>query len=147
MARLLQAAVTQDPKNASLYYWLGRCYYEARDFTRSIVSWEHAVALDPGHSDYHDWLGRAYGRKADEESHSNMAGALSLAHKTRHEFETAVQLAPSNVKAQRDLISFKGSAPPSLGGGEAQTLEQTHTLSAVDAVSYTHLTLPTICSV
>jgi tetratricopeptide (TPR) repeat protein len=136
-AEALQAAIAQNPKDASLHYWLGRCYYEVRDFKRSITSWEHAVELDPGRSDYHDWLGRAYGRKADEESHSNMAGALSLAHKTRHEFEAAVQLDPSNINAQRDLISFKASAPPSLGGGEMQTLEQIRALSAVDPVEGT----------
>ena len=136
-AEALQAAVAQNPRDASLYYWLGRCYYEVRDFKRSIASWERAVELDSGRSDYHDWLGRAYGRKADEESHSNMAGALSLAHKTRHEFETAVQFDPSNVNAQRDLISFKASAPPSLGGGERQTLEQIRALSAVDPVEGT----------
>jgi tetratricopeptide (TPR) repeat protein len=136
-ADALQAAIAQNPKDPSLYYWLGRCYYEVRDFKRSIASWERAVELDAGRSDYHDWLGRAYGRKADEESHSNMAGALSLAHKTRHEFEAAVQLDLSNVNAQRDLISFKASAPPSLGGGETQTLEQIHALSAVDPVEGT----------
>jgi len=136
-ADALQAAVAQNPKDASLYYWLGRGYYEAHDFGRSIPSWERAIELNPGSSDYHDWLGRAYGRKADEESHSNMAGALSLARKTRHEFETAVQLDPFNVKAQRDLISFKASAPPSLGGGETQTLEQIRALAAVDAVKGT----------
>lgn len=136
-ADTLQAAVAQNPKDASLYYWLGRSYYELRDFKRSIASWERAVELDPGRSDYHDWLGRAYGRKADDESHSNMAGALSLAHKTRHEFEAAVQLDPANINAQRDLISFKASAPPSLGGGEGQTLEQIRALSALDSVEGT----------
>jgi tetratricopeptide (TPR) repeat protein len=136
-AAALQAAVAQNPKDASLYYWLGRSYYEVHDFKRSIASWERAVELDPGRSDYHDWLGRAYGRKADEESHSNMAGALSLAHKTRHEFETAVHLNPADTAAQRDLISFKASAPPSLGGGEQQTLEQIRALSAVDTVEGT----------
>ena len=136
-ADALQGAITQDLRNASLYYWLGRCYFEVRDFKRSISTWERAVELDSARSDYHDWLGRAYGRKAEEESHSNTAGALSLARKTRHEFETAVHLDITNVNAQRDLISFKAGAPPSLGGGEGQTLEQVRALSAVDPVEGT----------
>ena len=86
-ADALQAAIVQHPKDASLYYWVGRAYFEIRDFNRSISSWERAVALDLGRSEYHDWLGRAYGRKADESSHSNMAAALSLARRTHHEFE------------------------------------------------------------
>jgi tetratricopeptide (TPR) repeat protein len=131
-AQALQAAIAQNPKDASLYYWLGRCYFEIRDFNRSISNWEHAVALDSNRSEYHDWLGRAYGRKAEEDSHSKMASALALARRTHHEFEAAVQLDGRNVDAQRDLIAFMASAPRDLGGGEERALEQIHTLSGVD---------------
>jgi tetratricopeptide (TPR) repeat protein len=131
-ADALQAAIVQHPKDASLYYWVGRSYFEIRDFNRSISSWERAVALDPGRSEYHDWLGRAYGQKADERSHSNMAAALSLARRTHHEFETAVRLNAKNVTGQRDLIAFMANAPGNLGGGEDRALEQIHALSGVD---------------
>jgi tetratricopeptide (TPR) repeat protein len=131
-ADALQAAIVQHPKDASLYYWVGRSYFEIRDFNRSISSWERAVALDPGRSEYHDWLGRAYGQKADESSHSNMAAALSLARRTHHEFETAVRLNAKNVTGQRDLIAFMANAPGNLGGGEDRALEQIHALSGVD---------------
>jgi tetratricopeptide (TPR) repeat protein len=131
-AEALQAAIAQNPKDASLRYWLGRCYFETRDFDHSISSWERAVTLDSNRSEYHDWLGRAYGRKAEEDSHSKMASALSLAHRTHHEFELAVQLDAKNVDAQRDLISFMASAPRDLGGGEEPALKQIQALSAVD---------------
>jgi tetratricopeptide (TPR) repeat protein len=117
VADALQAAIVQHPKDACLYYWVGRSYFEIRDFNRSISSWERAVALDPGRSEYHDWLGRAYGQKADESSHSNMDAALSLARRTLHEFETAVRLNAKNVTGQRDLIAFMANAPGNLGGG------------------------------
>jgi tetratricopeptide (TPR) repeat protein len=133
-AEALQAAVSQNPTNPSLFYWLGRCYCEMRDFDRSISSWEHAVALDPNRSEYHDWLGRACGRKADEDSHSKMASALSLARRTHHEFEAAVRLDTTNINAQRDLIAFMANAPANLGGGEEHALEQIHALSDVDPV-------------
>ena len=131
-ADALQVAIAQNPKDASLYYWLGRCYFEIRDFNRSISNWERAVALDSDRSEYHDWLGRAYGRKAEEDSHSKMASALSLARRTHHQFELAVQLDARNVNAQRDLIAFMASAPRDLGGGEEPALEQIRALSAVD---------------
>jgi tetratricopeptide (TPR) repeat protein len=133
-AETLQSAASQNPKNAGLYYWLGRCYFEVRDFNRSISSWEHAIALDPSRSEYHDWLGRGCGRKAEENSHSNMASALSLARRPHHEFEVAVHLDEANINAQRDLIAFMVSAPASLGGGEEHALEQIHSLSAGDPV-------------
>lgn len=133
-AEALQAAIAQSPKDASLHYWLGRCYFETRDFDHSISSWERAVALDSKRSEYHDWLGRAYGRKAEEDSHSKMASALSLARRTHHEFELAVQLDARNVDAQRDLISFMASAPKDLGGGEEHAMAQIRELSAVDSL-------------
>jgi tetratricopeptide (TPR) repeat protein len=133
-AEALQAAVAQNPTNPFLFYWLGRCYYEMRDFDRSISSWERAVALDSARSEYHDWLGRAYGLKADEDSHSKMASALSLARRTHHEFEVAVQLDDKNVKAQRDLIAFMASAPGNLGGGEVRAMAQIRTLSSMDSL-------------
>ncbi len=133
-ADALQAAVEQNPTDASLQYWLGRCYFELQDFGHAISSMERAVSLAPGRSDYHDWLGRACGRKADESSHSNMASALSLARRTHKEFETAVGLDPTNINAQRDLISFMVNAPASLGGGEEHALDQIHALSAIDPV-------------
>lgn len=133
-AEALQAAIAQNPKDAALHYWLGRCYFETRDFDHSISSWERAVALDSNRSEYHDWLGRAYGRKAEEDSHSKMASALSLARRTHHEFEVAVQLDARNIDAQRDLISFMATAPRDLGGGEGRTMEQIRALSAVDSL-------------
>ena len=113
----LQTAVKRNPKDASLEYWLGRSFFEIRDFTQSMSSFEQAVKLDPNHSDYHDWLGRACGRKADESSHSNMPAALRL--------------------ARRDLISFIANAPRDLGGGEEEALEQINALSIVDPVEGT----------
>lgn len=132
-ASALEASVAQNPKDASLSYWLGRCYFESHDLNHAISSWERAAALD-SRSEYHDWLGRAYGLKADQSSHSNMAGALSLARKTHHEFEVAVQLDGRNTRAQRDLIAFMANAPANLGGGEERALEQIRALSAVDPV-------------
>jgi tetratricopeptide (TPR) repeat protein len=131
-AEALQTDIGRSPKNSSLYHWLGRCYFELHDFDRSISSWEHAVALDSARSEYHDWLGRAYGRKAEQDAHTKMASAFSLARRTHHEFETAVQLDASDVDAQRDLIAFMASAPANLGGGQNNALNQIRALSAVD---------------
>lgn len=133
-AEALQAAAERNPRDASLQYWLGRCFFELRDFSNAIASLERAVSLDPSRSEYHDWLGRACGRKADQNSHSNMASALSLARRTHSEFKTAVQLNGTNIQAQRDLIAFMANAPPNLGGGEEHAMEQIRALSAVDPV-------------
>src|SRR5579862_4665844 len=105
-AETLQAAVLQSPENASLEYWLGRCYYELHDYSQASSALERAVALDPNRSEYHDWLGKSFGRRAEQGSPFNAFEGLSLAHKTHREFETAVKLDATNLEAQRDLIRF-----------------------------------------
>jgi TolA-binding protein len=108
----LQSAVEENPENAALHYWLGRSFFELRDFSRSISSFERAIKLYPKRSDYHDWLGRACGRKAEESSHSNMPAALPLARRTHHEFETAVQLEKKDpALAEEDLRTYIDNVP------------------------------------
>ena len=125
----LQAAVGKDPRDASLQYWLGRCFFELRDFARAMASLEKAVTIEPANAEYHHWLGRACGRKAEE---SNPFSALTLARRTHHEFETAVRLDPSNLAAQRDFIRYLLFAPGIVGGGEDHALEQMAALARVN---------------
>jgi tetratricopeptide (TPR) repeat protein len=133
-AEALEAAAQQSPQNASLRYWLGRCFYELGDYNRASSNLELAVMLAPNQSEYHDWLGKAFGRKAEESSPFSPFSGLSLAHKTHREFEAAVRLDATNLEAQRDLIRFLFNAPGIAGGGEDHALEQIRALSAVDPI-------------
>ena len=128
----LQAAIGRSPRDASLYYWLGRCYFELTDFDRAIQNWEHATSLESQRSEYHDWLGRAYGRKADKISAARMLTAMSFARHTRLEFEIAVQRDPQNLQPQRDLIGFMIGAPGDLRGGKDRALAQIRALAAIN---------------
>jgi tetratricopeptide (TPR) repeat protein len=128
-ADLLNAAAQKSPDDAQLDFLLGRCYYELGDFSSAIASFERGVNLAPADSVGHDWLGRAYGRKAEQEVLFN---AYALARKTRHEFETAVVLKPSNLEAQRDLIRFDMNAPSVVGGGDDKALHEIDDLANID---------------
>jgi tetratricopeptide (TPR) repeat protein len=130
----LQTAVENNPRDASLQYWLGRCFYELRDYSHAMASLERAVALDPNRSEYHDWLGKASGRKAEQTSLLLPFSGLCLARKARHEFEAAVRLGITNLEAQRDLIRYLLNAPGIAGGGSDRADEQIRTLSAVDPI-------------
>jgi tetratricopeptide (TPR) repeat protein len=133
-AEALTAAIQREPQETSLRYWLGRCFYELRDYNRAISSLERAITLDPIRSDYHDWLGKSYGRKAEEVSRFTPFSSISLAHKTRREFETAVRLDANNLEAQRDLIRYLLNAPGIVGGSETAAEQRVHALSAVDSI-------------
>jgi tetratricopeptide (TPR) repeat protein len=131
LAQALQSAVQNQPQAAVLHYWLGRSYYELRDYDRAEASLERATQLSPDRSEFHDWLGKASGRKAER---ANPFSAISLARKAYHAFQTAVRLAPTNIEAQRDLIRYLLNAPGFLGGGDDEALKQIQALSTVDSV-------------
>lgn len=133
-AEALTAAIQREPQESSLHYWLGRCFYELRDYNRAVSSLERAIALEPGRSDYHDWLGKSYGRKAEEANRFTPFSSISLAHKTRREFETAVRLDANNLEAQRDLIRYLMNAPGIVGGSEGAAEQRVHALTAVDSI-------------
>jgi len=133
-AEALNAAIQREPEESSLHYWLGRCFYELRDYNRAVSSLERAIALEPDRSDYHDWLGKSYGRKAEESNRFTPFSSFSLAHKTRREFETAVRLDTNNMEAQRDLIRYLMNAPGIVGGSEGAAEQRVHALTAVDSI-------------
>src|SRR5216684_4455876 len=126
----LQGAAAVDPKNGDVQLLLAKSYLELQQHDPAIKSAEKAVAIDPRNSIYHEWLGRAYGEKADRAS---WFSAISLAKKTRKEFETAVQLDAKNYSARQVLIEFDCSAPGLVGGGEEKAWPQIKQLAEMDA--------------
>ena len=133
-AESLNAAIQREPQESSLHYWLGRCFYELRDYNRAISSLERAIALEPDRSDYHDWLGKSYGRKAEETNRFSAFSSISLAHKTHREFEAAVRLDANNLEAQRDLIRYLLNAPGIVGGSEGGAQQRVRALGALDPI-------------
>jgi tetratricopeptide (TPR) repeat protein len=128
--QVLQAAAANDPQNGEVQLLLTKCYLELLEYDPAIKSAEKAVAIDSQNSVYHEWLGRAYGEKAD---HASLFSAISLAKKTRKEFETAIQLDGKNFSARQALIEFDCSAPGIVGGGEEKALPQIKQLAEMDA--------------
>ncbi len=128
--QLLQEAAVKDPKNAEIFLLLTKSYGELQQHDQAIASAEKAVALDPQNSIYHEWLGRAYGEKAE---HAGPFSGMSLARKTRKEFETAVHLDEKNFSARQALIEYDCSAPGIVGGGEDKAIPQIARLTELDA--------------
>lgn len=122
----LQSALAGNSQNAEIQYWLGRSYYELRDYDNAEPAAEKSVALAPQNSLYHQWLGRIYGGKADQD-HS-----FFTARKVKKEFETAVQLNPSNISARRDLEEYCLEAPMIVGGSKDEAKAQVDAIAALD---------------
>src|SRR6266436_4147419 len=126
----LQAAAAKEPQNGDVQLLLVKSYLELQEHDPAIKSAEKAVAIDAQNSVYHEWLGRAYGEKAD---HTSLFSAMSLAKKTRKQFETAVQLDERNYSARQALIEFDCSGTGMVGGGEEKALPQIKQLAEMDA--------------
>lgn len=128
--QMLQEAADKQPKNGDIQLLLTKSYLELQEHEAAIHSAERAVALNPESSVYHEWLGRAYGEKAD---HAGWFSAISLAKKTRKEFQTAVELDNRNFSARQALIEFDCSAPGMVGGGEEKAQPHIKQLMDLDA--------------
>jgi tetratricopeptide (TPR) repeat protein len=128
--QMLQAAAAKEPTNSDIQLLLAKSYLELQEHDAAIHSAEKAVSLDPESSIYHEWLGRAYGEKAD---HAGWFSAISLAKKTRKEFQTAVDLDAKNFSARQALIEFDCSAPGMVGGGEDKAQPHIKELMQLDA--------------
>ncbi len=126
--KTLQAATSQNSLSAEAFFWLGRSYYELRDFDNAVVHAEKAVALD-----------------AQKFSVSPMARSrLWRQSRPRQKFfsrekgqegtEEAVRLNPSNIEARIDLEDFCMSAPWIVGGNKDEAREQVDAIAALDAV-------------
>jgi tetratricopeptide (TPR) repeat protein len=125
---ILQSAVSASPSDAAAFYWLGRAYYEVKDYDNASANEEKAVALDPKNSLYHQWLGRAYGGKADRDR------SFFMAKKVKAEFENAVKLNPSNIDARRDLEEYCIDAPWIAGGSKDEAQQQVDAIAAIDPI-------------
>lgn len=126
----LRAASTQNPQNARIYFLLAKSYYQLHQYDAAVENAEKAVARDPDNSLYHEWLGNAYGAKAE---HSNRLSALSLARKTRKEFEKATLIDNRNFTATQALIQFDCAAPGIAGGGTDKADREIQQLAAINA--------------
>jgi tetratricopeptide (TPR) repeat protein len=124
----LQSAVSQNTANAEAFFWLGRSYFELRDYDNAVTQAEKAVSLDNKNSLYHQWLGRAYGGKADRDK------SFFLAKKVKKELEEAVRLNPSNVEARFDLEDFCLNAPWIVGGNKDEARDQADAISSLDPI-------------
>lgn len=124
----LEDALQRFPGDAAAEMLLARCDYTLGDLNGAVAHAETAVRIDPGNAQDHLWLGRIVGREANRE-HS-----LTLAIKTRKEFEKAVNLSPTDAEARRALMEYYLDAPWLLGGSKAKAQEQAKAIAQINPV-------------
>jgi len=124
----LRGRVQTVPNDAEAFALLMRAYFSLRQWDQAITAGVKATSLAPNNSDYHLWLARSYGEKAD---HASWLSAVSLAKKSRAEFERSVELNGNNYEGRTDLAEFYIEAPSMLGGGKDKARSQADALDKI----------------
>jgi tetratricopeptide (TPR) repeat protein len=106
------------------------CLHLADDrYPQAATAFEQAVRADDRSAVYHFYLGQAYGAQAQRAS---MLSKLSLARKTKSEFDRAVQLDPDFVEAREGLMQYYLQAPSVAGGSQEKAREQAYEIRKRD---------------
>ena len=97
--------------------------YDAENFETAAELFDAVLRTESECARCAHLLGKSYGRLAER---AGWTEAIGLAKKTRLALEQAVELAPNDAEAVRDLIRYYRAAPGFLGGSEekARRLEQ-----------------------
>lgn len=124
-----ETALDTESENAQALHYLGRIALDAGDVDEAIERLEKAVALEDATSDYHFWLGVAYGQKIQKVSFFEKG---QLAPKLKSEFEKAVEMDPTNIRARMGLTQYYINAPPMVGGSMDKAMEQIEAIKELD---------------
>jgi tetratricopeptide (TPR) repeat protein len=128
---VLEEVVSIDGADGTASFYVGRAYFEETKWKDSAKWFEKAVEKAPGTADYHLWLGRAYSRWAQD---SSWLRKLSLAGNIRSSLAKAVELAPDNLDARYDLMTFYVVAPAVAGGDLEKARAQAGEIKSRDVV-------------
>ncbi|GEM_PF-1540374 len=116
------SATLTDSDTTSVFVSATRAY-DNRQYETAVELFEAVLTVQPTCARCAHMLGKSYGRLAEQ---AGWTDAIGLANKTRLALEQAVELAPNDPEALRDLIKYYRAAPGFLGGSEekAQALEK-----------------------
>jgi tetratricopeptide (TPR) repeat protein len=119
----LNVRLSSNPSDAEAIHQLCRAYFQYEDWDRAESRCKKAVEMQPNNSGFHRWLGRVYGQKAERATLP-----ISLALKTRDEFQRAAELDPTDANAAVDVAEYYLEAPGIMGGGKDKAREQARTI-------------------
>jgi Flp pilus assembly protein TadD len=123
----LNGQISSNPRDAESIHLLCRAYYQYEDWDRAESRCRRAAELQPNNSGFHRWLGRVYGEKAERATLP-----ISLALKTRDEFQRAAQLDPSDTDALIDVAEYYLEAPGFMGGGHDKARDQAKLIGKIN---------------
>jgi tetratricopeptide (TPR) repeat protein len=128
---ILLKVVEKEPNNPEANFLLCKVFLILDDHDQSIKYGEKAVKLDDSVSNYHLWLGQAYGVQAQK---GGKLKAIFRAKKCKGEYEKAILLDSTNVRARIDLMQYLLMAPGIAGGDKVKAKKQAEITQGIDSL-------------
>lgn len=119
-----------ESRNGKVKYYLGLIsMVHDRDMDKASDLFEEAIELEKNNADYHYMLGAVSGRLAQS---TNIFKQVSLANKTKEEFEKAIELNPKHIEARTALLQYYLRAPGIMGGSIDKANAQAQEISRLN---------------
>jgi len=128
-ARAWVKAQPTSADQALINFLLSQIRFAFGDRSAPLPLAEKAVSLNGRVAKFHRQLAEAVGVQAQ---HASPFHQLFLARKFRREIDTAIELDPRDVLAQRDLLEFYLLAPAIAGGDSHKAAQTAERIGAID---------------
>ena len=128
---ILATIIEAQPEDDQAHLYMGRTYYDMKNYDPALEYFLKAVELDDNVADNHFWLGALYGRKAQKAS---IFKRIGLAKKSKRGFLRAIELDPEHVRCREALVRFYVQAPGIVGGGMDKAYAETEEIKKRNSV-------------
>lgn len=127
---IFENVLKNESRNGRAKYYLGLIsMVHDRDMEKASDLFEEAIELEKNNADYHYMLGVVSGRLATS---ANIFKQVSLANKTKDEFEKAIELNPKHIDARAALLQYYLRAPGIMGGSVDKAKAQAQEISKLN---------------
>jgi len=126
---IVEPRVQANPNDAQANYLLSQVRLAFADLDAALPLAEKAVALDGANAKYHFQLGRVCAQMAQR---AGIFKGMSLAGRTKKEFEAAMALDPKDTRVRLALMEFYWEAPGIAGGDKNKARGLAEQIVALD---------------
>jgi len=130
---ILNQRLKENPNDARSLCEMSKVAEAFASWDEAISEADKAVSLDRKNAEFQAALADALGSKLSS-AHLSMFAQLSLARRFKREAEFALELDPTNVEANEDLMEYHLDAPALVGGDKKKAAELAERMVQVNPV-------------